>query len=80
MNYNLLICEECGVDQHDDDTVQLRESGRVLCEACCEREGEIGDAVASIVDDLKLGGSITLRFKLEEMDAEEYEEIVANGD
>ena len=40
MSERIPVCEECGVDQHDDDTVQFRESGRVLCEACCEREGE----------------------------------------
>ena len=30
----LLICEVCGDDQQDDDSIQLRVCGHVVCEFC----------------------------------------------
>lgn len=34
------VCEECAVDDQDDDSVQLRECGRVLCETCFDLGGD----------------------------------------
>jgi hypothetical protein len=30
------VCENCAVGSNDDETVQKRDCGHVLCEACCE--------------------------------------------
>lgn len=34
MSDKKLVCEGCAVDSNDDDSVQLRENGQVLCENC----------------------------------------------
>lgn len=36
MSADIDVCVWCAVDSLDDDSVQLRECGHVLCDPCCD--------------------------------------------